>query len=168
MRPKRPITKEQKDSLRELLKKTKGKDDFRRVQCLWLRARFGMSSSEVSEAVCWHSGAVRRIQSSYFKRGETALIRIGRGGRRNENLSITEETEFLSAFLEKAKAGHILVIAKIKAAYEKRVGRKVPKSTIYRMLKRNGWRKVAPRPHHPKADAEKQEAFKKTPGKDRR
>jgi transposase len=161
MRPPRPITKEQKDSLKQLLKQTKAKADFRRVQCLWLRARFGLSSSEVSEAVSWSSGAVRRIQAAYFKGGESTLIRIGRGGRRNENLSVSEESEFLSGFLDKANAGHILVISEIKAAYEKRIGHKVPKSTIYRVLTRNGWRKIAPRPHHPKADAEKQEAFKK-------
>jgi transposase len=161
MRPPRPITKDQEDSLKQLLKKTKTKADFRRVQCLWLRARFGLSSYEVSDAVSWSSGAVRRIQASYFKEGESSLIRIGRGGRRNENLRVSEESEFLSSFLDKAKAGHILVISEIKAAYEKKIGHKVPKSTVYRMLTRNGWRKIAPRPHHLRADKEKQEAFKK-------
>jgi len=30
------------------------------------------------------------------------------------------------------------------------------------MLERHGWRKIAPRPSHPKADPQAQEAFKKT------
>ncbi|MBW2145601.1 MAG: winged helix-turn-helix domain-containing protein [Deltaproteobacteria bacterium] len=34
----------------------------------------------------------------------------------------------------------------IKKALEKHVGHKVHKSTVYRLLKRQGWRKVAPRP----------------------
>ena len=36
------------------------------------------------------------------------------------------------------------------------------RSTIYRLLERHGWRKVVPRPRHPKADVAAQAAFKKT------
>ena len=53
-------------------------------------------------------------------------------------------------------------VSRIKAAYEQALGRKVPKSTVYRMLARHGWRKVVPRPRHPKSDAATQAAFKKT------
>ena len=56
-----------------------------------------------------------------------------------------------------------MVVNEVKAAYEEAVGRKVPNPTVYRMLARHGWRKVAPRPRQPKADPEKMEAFKKTP-----
>ncbi|HEY5344316.1 MAG TPA: winged helix-turn-helix domain-containing protein, partial [Solirubrobacteraceae bacterium] len=41
-----------------------------------------------------------------------------------------------------------------------RSGRPVGPSTLYRILKRHGWRKVVPRPRHPDADPERQEAFK--------
>jgi len=37
----------------------------------------------------------------------------------------------------------------------------VPKSTVYRMLARQGWRKLAPRPRHPRSDIQAQEAWKK-------
>jgi len=161
MRPQRPISEEQTESLKQLLKRTKTKADFQRVQCLLLRALLGLSSLKVSEAVGFSSGTVKRIQASYLKGGESTLIRVGRGGRRHENLSVEAEAELLSSFHDKAKKGRILVISEIKAAYETRVGHKVPKSTIYRMLARNRWRKIAPRPRHPKADKEKQEAFKK-------
>lgn len=50
---------------------------------------------------------------------------------------------------------------KIKELFEKKVGHKVHKTTIYRLLKRHRWRKLTPRPKHPKGDEEKQEAFKK-------
>jgi transposase len=55
------------------------------------------------------------------------------------------------------------VVNEVKAVYEEAVGRSVPKSTVYRMLARHGWRKIAPRPCHPKADPQKMEAFEKTP-----
>ena len=50
----------------------------------------------------------------------------------------------------------------IKAAFEAEVGKVVAKSTIYRMLERCNWRKIAPRLRHPKADLAAQAAFKKT------
>jgi hypothetical protein len=34
-------------------------------------------------------------------------------------------------------------------------------STIYRLLDRHGWRKLVPRPRHPKANPEEQAIFKK-------
>ena len=40
-------------------------------------------------------------------------------------------------------------------------GKAVARSTVYRLLERHGWRKVVPRPRHPKADVAAQAAFKK-------
>ena len=42
------------------------------------------------------------------------------------------------------------------------MGKAVPNSTIYRMLERHDWRKVVPRPRHPKADVAARGAFKKS------
>jgi hypothetical protein len=56
-----------------------------------------------------------------------------------------------------------LEVSRVKQAYEQAVGRVVPKSTVYRMLARHGWRKLAPRPRHPQADGARQQALKKTP-----
>jgi transposase len=76
-------------------------------------------------------------------------------------MTADEESSFLSSFLEKATRGEILMVREVKRAYEKAVEHTVPKSTIYRMLARHGWRKITPRPHHPKADVLLQEEFKK-------
>lgn len=162
MRPQRPISDEAKKSLEGLLKKTKIKTDFQRVQSIWLRAALGMSSDQVALAVGYSPATVKKLWSQYFSEGEKALIGKGRGGRRRANLSIEQEQELLSHFFEKAKSGAVLVANEVKGVYEQAVGRKVPKSTVYRMLARHGWRKIAPRPRHPKANPEKQEAFKKT------
>ncbi len=116
-------------------------------------------------AVGWSPGTVRIVQSRYFREGESALIGVGRGGRRRENLTQEQEDELLAGFLEKAKRGGVLVVGEVKVAYEKAVGHSVPKSTVYRMLARHGWRKIAPRRRHPKSSPEKQKAFKKnSPG----
>lgn len=161
MRPQRPISEEAKISLKELLKKTKTKTDFQRVQCVWLRAELGMNSRLTGKAVGWRSGTARRIWSEYFSRGEEALIGIGRGGRRHHNLTIEEEQGVLAPFFKKAASGGVLIANEVRQAYEQVLGRTVPKSTVYRMLARHGWRKIAPRPHHPKTNKQQQEDFKK-------
>ena len=49
-----------------------------------------------------------------------------------------------------------------KAAYEKAIGHATSDSTVYNLLHRHGWRKLMPRPFHPKRDLAAQDAFKKT------
>jgi len=161
MRPQRAISQEAQKELEGLLKKSKTKADFQRVQCVWLRALFGFSSHQVALAVGWRPATVKKIWSQYFSQGEKALLGEGRGGRHRANLSLEEETRLLGRFLQKARAGGVLVVNEVKEAYEKTVGRSVPKSTVYRLLARHGWRKITPRPRHPKSDPREREAFKK-------
>jgi transposase len=68
----------------------------------------------------------------------------------------------MSKLQEQATAGGVLVVAPVQAAYETAVGRPVHHAVVYRALHRQGWRKVMPRPKHPKANEEVREAFKKT------
>lgn len=161
MRKPRPMPEDAKEQLYELLKQSKSKADFQRIQCLWLRAALDLSASAIAVAVAWNENHVRRVQSEYFRKGSSALIGAGRGGRHKQNLTQEQENELLAPYFEKAESGGILVVSEIKADYEKEFGSKVPKSTVYRMLKRHGWRKLAPRSKHPKSDKSKQEEFKK-------
>jgi hypothetical protein len=152
MRPQRSIDEESKTSLKGLLKNTRTKTDFQRVQSIWLRAEFGMDSNQVARAVGYKATTVRILWSQYFARGEEVLISQGSGGRRRSNLNLEEEQRLLDSFLEKAKSGGVLIVSAIKAAYEEAVSHRVPKSTVYRMLARHGWRKITPRLRHPKYD----------------
>ena len=102
MRPQRPISEQAKGSLKELLKKTKTKADFQRVQCIWLRATLGMSSDQVALSVGFSPATVKKLWSQYFSGGEAVLIGQGRGGRHRANLSLEEEEEVLYHFFEKA------------------------------------------------------------------
>ena len=63
---------------------------------------------------------------------------------------------------QQAAAGGMLSAAEIGRAYEDCIGKPVAASTVYRLLALHGWRKVSPRPRHPKADPAAQAAFKKT------
>jgi transposase len=83
--------------------------------------------------------------------------------RRRQHLSEQQEIELLAPFTAKAQAGGMLHVNEIRQAIEQQVGATVAASTVYRMLDRHGWRKLVPRPRHPKADVAAQAAFKKTP-----
>ena len=161
MRPRTLLNDDQKERLKLLLSKTETKADFKRVQCIWLRATLNLPSAAIAIAIGWSQSTVKIIQSRYLREGEKVLLGKGRGGKRYSNLTEQEESDLLSSFLEKARAGGVLVVNEIKTAYEKKLGKQVPKSTVYRMLARHGWRKITPRPKHPKAEMNAQEEFKK-------
>jgi hypothetical protein len=83
------------------------------------------------------------------------------GGRKHENMSLAEEKGLLARFAKRAGAGEMLNIHDLKAAYEKAIGHSTSDSTVYNLLHRHGWRKLMPRPFHPKRDLAAQNAFKK-------
>lgn len=86
----------------------------------------------------------------------------GHGGRRNQYLSVEQEEALLDPFVHRAREGGMLTVCEIQKTYQEQTGKRVAPSTIYRLLDRHGWRKVAPRPRHPKADLAAQAIFKKT------
>jgi transposase len=105
---------------------------------------------------------VHQLISAYKRHGVAAVETAGKGGRRSGYLTLEQEQEFLAPFLEQAQTGTLTTAGQIKQAFEARVGQEVAESTIYRLLARHGWRKLVPRPVHPKADPEEQALFKKT------
>ncbi len=105
---------------------------------------------------------VHNVISRYNRFGPKAIEICDNGIRRRCYLSKEEEAKFLKPFLELASTGEICVAGRIKMALEELLDHKVHHSTVYRMLHRNQWREVVPRPVHPQAKEEAQEAFKKT------
>ena len=150
------------ERLKSLLKQTKSKSEFQRIQAVYLRAATTMTPEQIADALAWNPGTVRNIHSAFLRKGDEVFQVSLRGGRHRENLSLAEEDELLTKFIEDATVGSIIVVSSIKAAYEQKLGYTVPKSTVYRMLARHDWRQIVPRPKHPKSDPEVQEAFKKT------
>jgi len=141
--------------------------EFERFQCVWLRVVLNLTPEQIATGLGWHVVSVRRIQESFAKRGPAIFKAKSKGGRRHQNLRLEEEQAFLAPFLDRAERGELSTASEIRSAYETKVGRSVAKSTIYRMLKRHGWRKIAPRPRHPKQDPAAAAAFKKTQRNDR-
>jgi len=161
MRPPIPIPEHRVIELKEYRKKKWSGFEFQRFLCVWLRVEQGLSSQEIARALNWNVNSVRITQREFIVEGISALIEKKRGGRRRQLMSIEEERLFLGSFKDFANNASMLVANEIKAALEKRLGIPVHKTTIYRLLRRHGWRKIVPRPKHPKQNKEAVEAFKK-------
>ena len=153
-------------SKEEVQERIKGTVGFWRVQ-KWLVIWNALVDPRPAGEIALHTGlaeqSVHNLISRYNRLGPEVVEGPGKGGRRRSYLSWDEETSFLESFRQAALTGQIATVAEIKEALERRIGKKVHKTTVYRLLKRQGWRKVVPRPFHVDADKKEQEAFKKTP-----
>ncbi|MQA76289.1 MAG: helix-turn-helix domain-containing protein, partial [Solirubrobacterales bacterium] len=132
-----------------------------RVTCIRLLA-LGRTGSDVAEAIGRSVNTVYRHKRRFLEEGEATLLAEGWGGRRNAVLTEAEEAELAADFERAARDGELITANAVIAAVAKRAGRRVDPTTVYRMLRRHGWRKVTPRPRHPDADPDRQEAFKET------
>ena len=162
MRPQKPFPVGTAERMKQLLASTNSLSEYRRIQSIYLRAKYGYSAVQIADMVGFKIQTIRNLHAAYLKEGEAVLCMIGKGGRYRSNLSAEEENALLAAFEVDGKLGEIVEVSQIHQAYEQRLGRPVPNSTVYRLLHRHGWRKLAPRGQHPKGDAGRIEGFKKT------
>jgi transposase len=149
--------------LAERLKRAQSHSEYQRIQCVLIRATLGSSAAQIAQLLGWSTATVHVLHSRWAKQGDAIFDLRGRGGRRHQHLSAEQEAQLLAPFVARAEAGGMLKVAEIQQAYEQHAGVAVAPSTIYRLLDRHGWRKVVPRPRHPKADVAAQAAFKRTP-----
>ena len=152
-----------KAQIRQLKTALRGKipaEQRQRIQMVLLRES-GMTQPLISAAMGVSLSTVNRAHMAYDRGGLRALAPKPIGGRKRENMSLDEERTLLARFAKPAGAGEMLNIHDLKAAYEKAIGHETSKSTIYNLLTRHGWRKLMPRPFHPRPDFAAQNAFKK-------
>ena len=131
-----------------------------RIQMVLLRES-GMTQPAIAEAMGVSLSTVNRAHMAYDGGGIKALKPKPIGGRQRENITLSEEKALLAGFAKAAGAGEMLNIHDLKATYEQAIGHPTSNSTIYNLLDRHGWRKLMPRPFHPKRNLAAQDAFKK-------
>jgi transposase len=122
----------------------------------------GMTQPAIAGAMGMSLSTVNRAHMAYDQGGIKALRPKPCGGRKRENMTIAEEKALLARFAKAAGAGEMLNVHDLKLAYERAIGHKTSSSTVYDLLGRHGWRKLMPRPFHPRQDIAAQNAFKKT------
>lgn len=75
-----------------------------------------------------------------------------------------QHAAILDEVLGQAEQGGVVVVPPLKPAVEARLGKPICLATLYNMLHRHGWRKLAPDTVHPKGDAQAREDWKKNSG----
>jgi transposase len=154
-----------KGEVRRLEKALRWKDlpdkQRQRIQMVLLREE-GLAQPAIAAAMGISLSTVNRAHMAYDQGGIEALRPKSCGGRVRQNMTIAEEKALLARFANAAGAGEFLNIHDLKRAYEQAIGHATGNSTVYDLLARNRWRKLMPRPFHPKRDVAAQDAFKKT------
>ena len=154
------FTEEDRKKIEKARKMNRDKQTENRLKVLSMRCD-GKKQEEIAEATGFVRSHVCDIKRKYFEQGLSAISEKHYQSN-HRNMSIAEETAFLAPYQEETEQGHVLCVKEIEVAYEKKVGHRIGKGQIYRVLKRHGWRKVMPRSKHPnKASEEAIEASKK-------
>jgi transposase len=140
----------------------KSAHELRMAQAMLLPVAFGMNLNQVAEAIGQSVPTVTRLRQDFVRsqHGES-LARARRGGRRNEHMTLEQEQTFLAPYLKQAQLGGMLIVPPVKLALEKHLGKPVALSSVYRLLHRHGWRKLAPDKRHPDSDPQAQAEWKK-------
>jgi transposase len=151
------------EDIKAKMRASKVRDQFQRWQAIYLTMK-GLRAEIVAEYLGTTQGTVHQWIYQYNHYGPESFILQGRGGRRFGFLKLEEEKALLEDMRTNAEHGKIITAFAIREHIEKRVGKSVSKDYLYDLLHRHGWRKIMPRPRHPKANKERQEEFKKNFG----
>src|SRR5437588_1598856 len=136
----------------------------------WLRQHWwiiytALVAPRKAEVIALHTGVsattVHRVIARYNREGAAVIEQSTKGGRHHDYLTLEQEQAFLQPFFARAERGEIATAEQIHQAFEAYVQHSVHINSIYRLLHRHGWRKLAPRSRHPKANQEEQDAFQK-------
>ncbi len=163
MGQKRKFTKMQRDEIRRTLRKIEKNirdiKAYKRVQVLRMYGQ-GKTNKEIKEATEYSLPQISHIVSVYLDDGIESVITDKRTSN-NRRMSYAEEEKFLEQFNDIADAGQLVTVKEILARFAEATGKPSNTTTIYQLLKRHGWRKVAPRPAHPGKASEEEIASSK-------
>jgi transposase len=157
------LTDEMEQEALQLVQQAKTARELRMGLSILIPRRCGVANAVTGQVLGVGIATVVRMQRQIRDQISGSAKTKGEwGGRRRQLQTFEEEKAFLEPWVSEAEKGGVLVVPPIHVALEERLDRKIPPSTVYRLLARHGWRKIAPDTCHPKRDIEAQEAFKKT------
>ena len=154
------ISEQEYERIKEAAKKNKNKRVDKKLQVLIMRHE-NKGNEEISARTGYNVRYITTLMGQYKKQGLEEFIRIKQTSH-NRNMSVEQEAKVLAKFEEEADAGHELTVNEIRQGLESELGKETSVAYAYRVWKRHGWRKVMPRPKHPKAAGkEEQDSSKK-------
>lgn len=152
MRPKTQFSKSTAEKMEDLLSCTTNLNEYKRIQCIYFRAKFDYDTTLIAQITGYKVQTVRNIHSNYLKQGIKSLKISAKGGRYHSIFTIKQEKELINKFEKEAEQGGIVEVSRIHKAVEEKAQKKIAKTTTYRMLNRHNWRQIIPRPSHPKSN----------------
>lgn len=144
----RPATgREFVKAAKEKIATAKTVDALRAAQALLLPLEFGLSLEQTATIIGLSKSRTGKLRTR-FQRIETGVeqVKTKKGLRNHARMSLDEEVKFLTPFIIEAQNTGALHIQQLKAELERCVGRSVSTSTIYQLLRRHGWSKLAQHP----------------------
>ena len=149
-------------SAREAIASAQTVEQLRQAQAVVLPLDYAMSLVDTAQVIGVSPGWACQLRRRFMQGQVAGAPDAPRpGGRKRQNMTVQQEREFLAPFLELAAVGGVLVVAEIKAALDKRLGREVALASAYNLLHRHNWRKLAADKRHPKSDPSAQQEWKK-------
>src|SRR6266571_6910197 len=82
-------------------------------------------AEDLARTVGVSASTVHRVVAAYNRGGVAAIETPGKGGRRHQYLTLSQERALLQPFLERANRGEIATAAEIKLAFETQIGQAV-------------------------------------------
>ena len=154
------VSESEYERIKAASKANRNKRVAKRLEVLELRyAR--KSNAEIAEKTGFNKLYVTTLIQTYKRQGLEEYIRIKQTSHRR-NLSEEEEAKVLAQCEEEAESGKVLTAETVRRKLEEQLGRETSTNYVYRVMERNGWRKVMPRSRHPKAASqEEQDSSKK-------
>lgn len=154
---------EQLEVAMERLKKARSAAELRAAQAIVLPLALGLSLEQTALAIGRSVGVTCRMRTRHdLANGEEKkTTRSKRELRNRAKASLEQEARILDEVLSEAATGGVVIVPPLKPVVEARLGKPLALSTLYKMLARHGWRKLAPDKSHPQADPAAREAWKK-------
>jgi transposase len=160
----RPVSGvEHVEAARQLLKTAKSAQELRAAQAVLLPLELGLNMHQTALLIGRSVGVTCTLRTRFaaILQGRRPPPRGKHDLRNRAKFSLQQEARVLDEVLSGADQGQILVIPQLKPLIEKRLGKSMALSSVYRMLARHGWRKLAPDTHHPQGDPQAREDWKK-------
>lgn len=148
-------------ALRDRMNSTQDKNEYIKMQAVYLHKAEKMSAPNVAKVVGSTAGMVYYWAHRYKKFGIEGLIKKPTGGRTWAYMTLEEEKKLLDSVTEGAINGLVVISKVVREKAGQFLNKPVSADYAEDLLNRHGWRKIAPRTRHPKSTPETQEAFKK-------
>lgn len=154
---------EQLEFARARVGKAKTVEELRAAQAVLLPLELGLNMKQTAMAIGRSVGATCTLRTRFIQvLNGCRPASSGMQGKRNRaKASLEREAQILEEVLSEAATGSVVIVPPLKPKVEAKLGKRMALSTLYAMLARHGWRKLAPHKRHVQANAQAQVDWKK-------